>query len=380
MKIVCIAMARIPYYTANSIQVMKTCQAMTQLGHEVTLIAFDNPETGGVQPWETVAKFYGLKTQFQISYFPFHKRGFIRRMFPWRALLRTLTFNPDILYIWPVQSAVGALLLRRPVIFEVHDRPTGRLGPIWFRLFLRLPGRKRLVMITRALQNALEQTYSRSLPPEQIVIGPNGVDLERFENLPDIHTVRRELNFPEKLTIACTGHLYTGRGANLFLGLTSEFPDAHFLWVGGRPDDVAVWRDRAAKEGLDNVTFTGFIPNQELPQYQAAADILLMPYGPVIAGSSGGNSADICSPMKMFDYLATGRAIITSDLPVIREILNDKNAVFCPPEDLSAWTAALSKLIDSPEQREALSKRAHTDAEQYTWVARSQKALQGFLL
>jgi glycosyltransferase involved in cell wall biosynthesis len=379
VKIACIALARIPYYTANSIQVMKTCQAMAQLGHDVTLIAFDNPEAGGIQPWEVVASFYGLQTRFEIVYYPFHKRGVIRRLFPWRALRKAMAFTPDILYVWPVQSAVGGLLFRRPVIFELHDRPTGRFGPFWYRLFLRMRGRKRLLLITNALQNALERAYSPKLPKEQVVIAPNGVDLERFESLPDVKTAQRDLGFPEKISVACTGHLYAGRGANLFLKLASHFPQAHFLWVGGRPDDVAVWRSRAADESLNNITFTGFVPNQNLPLYQAAADILLMPYGPTIAGSSGGNSADICSPMKMFEYLATGRAIITSDLPVIREVLDEQNAVFCPPEDLPAWKDALEKLIASPEQREALAQRARRDAERYTWMARSQKALQGFL-
>jgi glycosyltransferase involved in cell wall biosynthesis len=379
VRIVCIALARIPYYTANSIQVMKTCQAMAQLGHDVSLIVFDNPEAGGIQPWETVANFYGLQTYFEIIYYPFHKRGFIRRLFPWRALRKAIALTPDILYVWPVQSAVGGLLLGRPVIFELHDRPSGRFGPFWYRLFLRMRGRKRLLLITSALQNVLERVYSPKLPNEQVVIAPNGVDIERFESLPNVETARRELDFPEKTTVACTGHLYAGRGAELFLKLASHFPQVHFLWVGGQPDDVAAWQVRAVEGGLDNVTFTGFVPNQDLPLYQAAADILLMPYGPNIAGSSGGNSADICSPMKMFEYLATGRAIITSDLPVIREILDEQNAVFCPPEDLSAWKDALEKLLGSPERREILAQHARSDAERYTWIARSQKALQGFL-
>ena len=82
---------------------------------------------------------------------------------------------------------------------------------------------------------------------------------------------------------------------------------------------------------------TGFIENSKLPLYQAACDILLMPYENAIAGSSGGNSVDICSPMKMFEYMAVGRAIISSDLPVIHEVLDNETAFFCPPEDSSAW-------------------------------------------
>jgi hypothetical protein len=65
----------------------------------------------------------------------------------------------------------------------------------------------------------------------------------------------------------CTGHLYAGRGADLFLALAKEIPGAHFVWVGGKPDDVEVWKRRAQS---GNVTFTGFILNQDLPLYQSA--------------------------------------------------------------------------------------------------------------
>jgi glycosyltransferase involved in cell wall biosynthesis len=179
-------------------------------------------------------------------------------------------------------------------------------------------------------------------------------------------------------TIACTGHLYAGRGADLFLALAAQTPGARFLWVGGRPEDVAVWQEKAASAGLTNVTFTGFVPNRDLPHYQAAADVLLMPYGREIAGSSGGNSASVCSPMKMFEYMAAGRAIVTSDLPVIHEVLNEKNAIFCSPEDVDAWVQAVRSLLDDPARRAALGKQARHDVEEYTWLERARKALTGF--
>jgi glycosyltransferase involved in cell wall biosynthesis len=149
--------------------------------------------------------------------------------------------------------------------------------------------------------------------------------------------------------------------------------------VGGQPDQVAAQRENARAEGLRNLLFTGFISQRRLPAYQAAADILLMPYARSIAGSSGGNSADICSPMKMFDYLAAGRPIITSDLPVIREVLHEGNAVFAQPEDIAGWASALAHLLMSPELRDQLGRQARCDAQNYTWAARAERALAGFV-
>ena len=80
---------------------------------------------------------------------------------------------------------------------------------------------------------------------------------------------------------------------------------------------------RLEQGGIKNVHLTGFVPNEELPLYQAACDILLMPYEEAIAGSSGGDTARFASPMKAFEYMAAGRPILSSDLPVFREVLDE---------------------------------------------------------
>ncbi|MBE3039848.1 MAG: glycosyltransferase, partial [Chloroflexi bacterium] len=195
---------------------------------------------------------------------------------------------------------------------------------------------------------------------------------------PGAAEARRQLGLPERLTAVYTGHFYSGRGMELLFGLAHALPDVNFLWVGGRAEDVAGWRECCASAGIRNVTLTGFIENRQLPLYQAAGEVLLMPYERVIAGSSGGNSAEICSPMKMFDYLACGRAILSSDLAVLHEVLNDTNAVFCPPEDLAAWTKTLLELLQDAPRRARLAEQARQDAARYTWGGRARRALEGF--
>lgn len=370
MKIAAISTAQVPSQTANSIQVMKVCNALTRLGHEVHLYL---PGEGEVNR-EELAELYGITVAFEIKKLPASPR-LKRNDFAWRAVRLASLQKADLVYSWAIQAAVFALAGGKTALFEAHDLPTGRFGPLWMRAFLRLPGKKRLVMITRALQSALERRLGRLLPSEDQVIAPNGVDLERYLGLPSPIKARRWLGLPEGLTVGCTGHLYAGRGGDLFLGLARRFPGLQFLWVGGRPEDVETYRKLAA--GMENVTFTGFIPNARLPLYQAAADILLMPYGRSIAGSSGGNSAEICSPMKLFDYLGAGRAILTSDLPVIREVLDEEHALFAPPEDLPAWVSALERLAGDEELRVLLALRTRRLAERYTWLERERKCLEG---
>jgi len=266
-----------------------------------------------------------------------------------------------------------------PVIFEIHIQPTGTFGPLWHRAFASLRGRKRLVSITHALVELLESDFHIHLPDDQVVIAPNGVDLERFASLPDPVAARRQLGLREAPTVICTGHLYAGRGAELFIALARTIPDGHFVWVGGRPEDIEIWRKRVESNSIYNVTFVGFIPNGSLPLYQAAADILLMPYSQSIMGSSGtADSSRVASPMKMFEYMATGRAIVSSYLPVIREVLNEQNAVFCKPDDINSWKHAIERLFEDENLRHQLSGQAKQDVQSYTWLARAQRILNEF--
>ncbi len=370
MNIIAIAGSTIPSDTANSLQVMKACQALVQIGHQVTLIV-----PGSKNTTVDLKTHYGLQTDIPIEWLSSSSR----RMFTWNSVGRARALKADLVYTWFPQSAVFGLLRGLPTVFEIHIQPTGFFGPMWHRAFASLRGRKRLVSITNALVELLERDFHMHFPADEVIIAPNGVDFERFASLPDPVTARRQLGLRESPTIMCTGHLYAGRGAELFLALARTIPAAHFVWVGGRPGDIEFWRQRADKNSIFNITFVGFIPNGSLPMYQAAADILLMPYSQSIMGSSGtADSAAVASPMKMFEYMATGRAIASAYLPVIREVLNENNAVFCKPDDINSWKSALERLLKDENLRDELGRRARHDSQGYTWVARAQRILNGF--
>jgi glycosyltransferase involved in cell wall biosynthesis len=368
MKIVFVSSCKLPSDTANSIQVMKVCQAFSQLGHAVTLFV-PGPQPAGVD----LLGHYGLQASFAVEWLPV--RG--RRAFPWQAVRRARSLRADLVYAWPIQSAVLAPLLGIPSMLEMHDYPAGRFGPLWFRLFLSLPGKKRLLPITRALQVGLDRKFG-PMPGGQAVISPDGVDLERYAGLPAPAAAREQLGLPQALSVLCTGHLYAGRGADLFLALASRFPQVSFVWVGGRPEDVDHWRAETAQMKLDNALFTGFQTHDRIPLYQAAADVLLMPYGRSISGSSGGDIAGVYSPMKMFEYLASGRPILTSDLPVLREVLDESTAAFAVPDDPESWRAALSGLLADEARRATIGRNARQTAQKYTWNERARRSLDGF--
>lgn len=374
MKIVCIAASFVPSNTANSIQVVKAAHALAELGHTVTLLVPGREET----EWAILQRHYGLRTPFTIKWIP-ENLAFRRYDYAFKAIRTARRMKPDLIYTWMLQAGLLSLWNHLPTILELHDRVTGRLGPWLFQRFCKAKTDKRILVNTAALRRALLSEYELAGSGVEILVAPNGVELERYEALPSPSEARKALGLKSGFTAGYTGHFYSGRGMGLMFDLAKDLPEINFLWVGGESADVTLWENRIRTEAVNNITLTGFVDNAVLPKYQAAAEVLLMPYGTIIEGSGGGNSAEIASPMKMFEYMAARRPILSSDLPVIKEVLDEEMAVFCPPDDLAAWKNALINLQDDADRREHLGQAAISAVRDYTWRARAEKAVKDFI-
>ncbi len=373
MRIAAISNSRIPSATANSIQAMKVCDALVQAGHEVHLLI---PAEAPATPWDVLSRQYGIRHPFRIQRLA--SRRILRRVdFVWQAHANARKLGANLVYTWLPQSAAVEVWRGAPVVLEMHADVAGIFGPWWLRQFWGRGGKRRLLATTQALRRALERSTGIAFPDASVQIAPNGVDLERFEDLPGPSEARRRLGLTEQVTMGFTGHFYPGRGIDLLFDLAGILPSMQFLWVGGTADAVKHWRGELSAAKRTNVIMTGFVDNSRLPLYQAAADILMMPYGNRVAASSGQDIAEVINPMKMFEYMAAGRAIITADLPVIREILDDASAVFCPPGDLDAWRSAIVELAGDADRRSSMARSARGAVLRYTWLERARSAVAG---
>jgi glycosyltransferase involved in cell wall biosynthesis len=374
MKIAVITNSRIPSLTANSIQAMKVTQALMQLGHEIRMFA--PRETESVSR-ESLASHYGLRFVPDLELLPSIKL-FKRLDFVILAQNAAEKFGAELIYTWLPQSAVFALMRKDPVVLEMHADVSGTMGAWWLRQFWKMHGHKVMTVTTSALRNALERSTKIQFKNDSILIAPNGVELEKYDGLPNPSEARHQLNLPEGLTVGFTGHIYPGRGADLLFELAKQMPQVNFLWVGGTPELVEFWRGKLTEAKMTNVTMTGFVKHESIPQYQAAADVLLMPYSRSISASSGQDIAEVINPMKMFEYMASGRAIVCADLNVIREVLNEDNAVFCEPDDIGKWKVEIESLLADVSRRQVLSSQARKDVERLTWVKREERVMERF--
>ena len=381
MKIAVITNSRIPSLTANSIQAMKVTQALMQLGHEIQMFA---PAETEPATQEALLAHYGLRIAPRLDLLP-SIRLFKRFDFIFHAQRAAKRFNADLIYTLLPQSAVLALWMGYPVVLEMHADVAGKMGAWWLRQFWKAKGRKLMTVTTSALRNALERSTKIWFEDEELLVAPNGVELEKYDGLPNPDEARHQLNLPKGLTVGFTGHIYPGRGADLLFELAKQMPQVNFLWVGGTPELVDFWRGKLTEAKMTNVTMTGFVKHEIIPLYQAASDVLVMPYSRSISASSGQDITEVINPMKMFEYMASRRAIVSADLPSIREVLNEGNAVLCSAGELGIWESvignwrlAIESLLANEPRRQMLSAQARKDVEQLTWVKREERVMLGF--
>lgn len=385
MKIALITNSRIPSLTANSIQAMKVAQALMQLGHDIKMFA---PAETELPNYQLLLTHYGLRIAPDLDLLP-SISGFKRLDFIVHAQRAAKKFGAELIYTWLPQSAALGAWMGYPVVLEMHADNSGRLGVWWMRQFWKQKTPKVMTVTTSALRKALERSTNFQFPNEAILLAPNGVELEKYAGLPSPTEARRQLNLKEGLTVGFTGHIYPGRGADLLFELARQMPAVNFLWVGGTPELVDFWRGKLTEAGMTNVTMTGFVKHESIPLYQAAADVLLMPYSRSIEASSGQDIAEVINPMKMFEYMAAGRGIVSADLPSIREVLNEGNAVLVEPasrvdgdvlspsyrDQVGEWKVEIERLLADEPRRLALGAQARKDVEQLTWVKREERVM-----
>lgn len=205
------------------------------------------------------------------------------------------------------------------------------------------------------------------VPAEKVVVFPNVADVQRFRPDPNASAaVRASFGLDARPLVIFVGNFYEWHDVETLLGAFDQtleaYPDARMLLVGDgsrRPAMV----ERATDLGIDHaVQFTGMVPHSEVPRLLAAADVAVVPYPPM--------ETDLwLSPLKLFEYMASGTAVIASNVGQLTDVIQDgHNGLLIPPGDVPAMAAALQQLIGNPALRSQLGRQAREDAVQkHSW-------------
>jgi glycosyltransferase involved in cell wall biosynthesis len=364
MKIIYIANSPMPSRSANSIHVMKMCQSLAKNGSEVLLLIPVNLKN--IFSKTDIFNFYEIRQEFKIKrILTLPGRGMI--LFYLLASVYSIFKRVDFIYTRQIEAAVLASIDHIKFILEMHSDLIDGLDKFLFKRILKSKYFLKLVLISNNLKAKFDKY---EFDYKKIKILPDAVDINVFNSKEHINNKR--------IRVGYGGHLFKGRGIEIIEALASSMSDLDFYIWGGTEELINYWKDRT--KNIENIYFKGFVRSNSLAEGLANCNILLMPYQKEVAVfGNKGNTVQWMSPMKMFEYMATGRPIVASDLSALREILrNDYNAILVSCDNIEEWEFAIKRLVDNPELAKIIGDNARRDVvKKYTWDIRAKEVLGG---
>lgn len=371
MKLFYITSHRLPTTKAHGYQIAKMCEAFTDFGLDVNLIVPNrkNPDRS------CFSDYYKLKQKIKIIYLPCCDLAFIKWYFL-RYWIMILTFSLSLkLFLFKNQHSEYKLYIRESLlallvkdfIMEVHMLPDKIR---WYHKWLW--GRAKSFSV---LTSFIKVELGNIFPNKKIIISPDGVDLNDFKIRETKNEIRQKLNLPlDKKIILYSGsfYLYDWKGVDIALSAAGYFGDDHlFVLVGGQLEDIEKIKRRNYS---NNIKLINFRPHSEVPFYQQAADVLLLP------NKSGDKLSSQCtSPLKLFEYMASGNPIVASDLPSTREILNDENSILVEPDSAQTLSQGIKRVLSDKKLGAQLANQARVDVQKFTWENRARLIIEDLL-
>ena len=367
MRIGYLAYTPMPSHKASGVNIMKMCQAFAELGHEVRLF---NPRILPRVSANDLASFYGVIETISLCRLPRPRdrlKGLIRYAPSYRRVIQS--FRPDLLYIRDHGAKVYIPCgLKTGKVIEAHLLQANNPH---LQSLSNDPTLRKFVVISTALRDGYEQHYPGLR--DKLSVHHDGADPNPPSSSAAAISIYRQAG---KINAAYIGNLYPGKGLELIHQLLPDADFCHFHIIGGNGAELEQWKRRCADAG--NITFHGFHSPASVESMRSQFDCLLAPFQERVMVGPTANAAQWMSPLKIFEYMATGKPIIASNLPVIREVLeHDLTALLCRPDAPSDWLAALRLVREEPERCNAMAERAQLVlVQEYSWRERARRILQ----
>lgn len=368
-KLIYIANLRLPTEKAYGIQIAKMCEAFAGFGFDVELVApyRISKIKGDFFDYYSIKKSFKFTKLFSPDIYLLGKlnlialgvKNFISALI---LMFYVLGQKSDIIYSRDEFSLFLLSFFRKNLIYEAHRFSNSR--GLFYRRFKNR--NLKVVVITKRLK---DDFIKIGFSPENILVAPDGVDLEEFDVGISKEEAQTRVDLPlDRKIVMYTGHLFEWKGAGVLLETARQCPGLLFVFVGGTDHDVKQFKEKA--RGIDNVLILGHKPHKDVPVYLKAADVLVLPNS-----AKEEISRAHTSPLKLFEYMASKRPIVASSLPSIREVLNESNSILVKPDITEALAGGILRLLDNPDMTNQLAERAFQDVQEYSWQNRAKKIL-----
>ena len=371
MKLIYITNTRLPSEKANSYQSMQMCSSFSKMFDEVELWTGKARNTRELSEIQDVFEYYNIGKSFLIRKF-FQFDSIILRYlneFIW-ANLRDFVFSVNVclhliryrksqevliytrvwylLYIFLLFKKIG--LVDNKIFYESHKFSKFLLKPL-----SRIDG---LIVINHYLYSLYEDNGLKNLFEAH-----DGVNIDEYKRISDykFQSKKKECN------VVYTGSLFLWKGVYTLVDSLKYLPNnVKLIFVGGSEEYLVNFKKYVKdSEQKNRVTIVPHIPKKDLLQYIEIADVLVLP------NSAKDKMSLYTSPIKMFEYLASKRPIVASDLPSIKEILSDQdNAILFNPDNPKDLASKILNVLTNDCSKLVL--RALSDVVPYTWDTRAR--------
>ncbi|MDP3792313.1 MAG: glycosyltransferase [bacterium] len=393
MRILYLSNQRLPTEKAYGIQIAKTCEAMADLGCAITLLCpFRISKVK-----DEFFNYYGIKRNFvfkKVFVFDFYLPGIFNKIaFGAKSLCSALVLvlyalieGADIFYTRDEPVAYILSFFRKNIVFESHRFSNKR--KIFYSRF-----KKKNLKIIVISQGLKDDFINFGIKASNLLVARDGVDLGEFNINVSKEDARKRFfsnlhgeAFKRKKIAVYIGHLYSWKGVNIFSEIAKYVCDKNVNYLisffGGTDKDFKILDEdsRVLQEELSKIhpNFVPIlypyrrVPHKDVPYILKAAD------GAILIGNESETiSAKYTSPLKMFEYMASGCPIVAQALPSFREVLNDENSFLVKPGDAKALADKIAWIFDDANVKIAEEKasKAFDDVQKYTWQNRAANIL-----
>lgn len=362
-KIAYIAELNLNSKSAYKHQVLKMCDVFSELGFDVNLYIISKSNI----TFDKIKKDHLLKKKFKIiSLFKkeIELNFFLRLIFFLKLFIKISKKKNIIIYSRSVLSSLLFSIIGRQTYLEIHQANSG-LTEIFFNFFKKKIFKLiNFILISQNLNNLF------LLPNDKFIIADDGVDIRDFNYIP--YNKKSEI----KNSCVYTGSLHKGKGFEFIIKLAKKNKKINFFVYGDT--DTAKKKLLKNIKKISNLNMMGYVNYYKIPRILKSHPIILMPYAKKVFGNhKTANLAKFMSPLKMFDYLASKKIIISSKNQNIEKILkNNYNSILCDNLNLNEWSTKIINSMDNEYLKKTLGKNAFITAKKFTWKVRANKIIK----